>query len=225
MDAEHPSLPGRRFYCGGSCDLRLHDLQFSGELCTNTTISRHSVPKQPISIDRMISKGSPSAKVVMVEYQDFQCDACGRFSTEVLPRLVTDYIDKGTLELRFQHFPLKSIHPFAIKAAFAATCAEKQSRFWQMHDLLFETESLIDETHLSEWATTVGVNGSQFKECLNGLTSSEIDDGMRVASALGIHSTPSFLIGHRLPDGRLAVTKTIRGARRYEDLSERLTAF
>ena len=72
-----------------------------------TGASRHQVPvpAQPLSLEGTPTLGSPSAKVVMVEFSDFQCPYCAKFTLETLPDLKSRYITSGQVQLAFYYFP------------------------------------------------------------------------------------------------------------------------
>ena len=93
-------------------------------------------------------EGDPGARVVVIEYSDFQCPFCRRWYDDTLPE-VRDLV--GTdVAIAFLHFPLVQIHPNAAGAHLAAECAGEQGKFWEMHDLLFERQD--------EWAALPNVN-------------------------------------------------------------------
>jgi len=83
--------------------------------------------------------GSPSAKVVMAEFSDFQCPFCKRWNDETLPLLRTKL--GADVAMAFVHFPIVQIHPNAGNASAAAVCAGEQNKFWEMHDLLFARQA------------------------------------------------------------------------------------
>ena len=82
--------------------------------------------------------GKSSAKVELVEFSDFQCPFCKQFFNETYKQLKEKYIDTGKVKLVFRHFPLTSIHPYAQKAGEAAECANRQKKFFEYHDVLFQ---------------------------------------------------------------------------------------
>jgi protein-disulfide isomerase len=84
-------------------------------------------------------EGSPNAKVVIVEFSDFQCPFCKKWTDENLRRIRTQL--GNDVALVFEHFPIVQIHPNAGDASAVAVCAGEQGKFWQMHDLLFKTQS------------------------------------------------------------------------------------
>lgn len=84
------------------------------------------------------SLGPSEARVVLVEYSDFQCPACAQFS----PYLKEILQEHGTqIRLEYRHYPLINTHPYAIPAAIAAEAAGVQGKFWEMHDKLFENQN------------------------------------------------------------------------------------
>lgn len=84
-----------------------------------------------------IWKGGEDAKVTIIEFSDFECPYCAKF-TPTMDRILTEYGDK--LKFTYRHFPL-SFHPNAQKAAEAFECAKEQGKAFEMHDKLFELSS------------------------------------------------------------------------------------
>lgn len=82
-------------------------------------------------------QGDPHAAVVLVEYGDFQCPACG-MAYPAVRQIQRRYA--GNLCFVFRHFPLAQAHPLAPLAAGLAEAAAVQGRFWDMHDWLYENQ-------------------------------------------------------------------------------------
>ena len=89
-------------------------------------------------------EGSPTAKVIVAEFSDFQCPFCKRFVDTTLAHIRAEV--GAQVAIAFLNFPLTQIHPNAGNASLVAACAGEQGKFWPMHDLLFarqgEWESL-----------------------------------------------------------------------------------
>ena len=70
-----------------------------------------TLPTEPISLAEASLLGSDDAPVVIVEFSDFQCPFCKKFSEDVLPQLRDKYIAPGLVQLAFVNLPLDAIHP------------------------------------------------------------------------------------------------------------------
>jgi len=81
--------------------------------------------------------GAQQPKVLIVEYSDFQCPACGAYAPIVKTALENNAQDTALI---YRNFPLTSLHPMALPAARAAEAAGLQGKFWEMHDLLFANQ-------------------------------------------------------------------------------------
>ncbi|MBI4090954.1 MAG: thioredoxin domain-containing protein, partial [Candidatus Komeilibacteria bacterium] len=110
---------------------------------TQPTVNQPTQPSGPegdatkiaaVSKDDHI-RGDVNAEVTLIEYSDFECPFCARFRPTVTQALA-EY--QGKVRLVYRHFPLRSIHPQAQKAAEASECASEQGKFWEMHDKLFD---------------------------------------------------------------------------------------
>jgi protein-disulfide isomerase len=144
--------------------------------------------------------------VAIIEYSDFECPFCGVFARETLPVIEAELISTGKATLYFKHFPLTAIHPQAFAAAEVAECAARGGRFWQVHDFLFSTPKL-------DVASVVRAHegDSSFKGCRDGQSKERVASDIADAKALGISSTPTFLIGRVLADGRVRTTRRLSG--------------
>jgi len=84
-------------------------------------------------------KGNKDAKVIIVEFSDFQCPYCSRYAIETYPQIIQNYGDK--VRYLFHDYPLP-FHGNAQKASEVAHCAGEQGKYWEMHDLLFQNQSV-----------------------------------------------------------------------------------
>jgi len=81
--------------------------------------------------------GPSDAKVTIVEFSDFECPFCARAYATV--KQIEQAYPKD-VRIVYKYFPLTNIHPHAQKAAEAAVCAQKQGKFWEMHDKMFQAQ-------------------------------------------------------------------------------------
>lgn len=142
-------------------------------------------------------KGDPKAKVVVVEYSDFQCPAC-RAYYPITRELTTEF--GGQIAFVYRHFPLIGIHANAELAARAAQAASKQGKFWEMHDLLFEKQEEWAKTAdikplFRSYASLVDISVDQFETDWNSTEIKNLVKAERTSAIkFGLSGTPSFFI-------------------------------
>ena len=168
-------------------------------------------PKEPQSLDGAAVIGRKDARVALIQYSDFECPFCAKFSRETWPALKAAYVDTGKVKMAFKHLPLP-MHAQAKPAAVAAECAARQGRFWEMHDRLFENPSELGETKFVSAASTLGLDRAIFDTCRAGQTTDKVARDMAEAGKLKITGTPTFLIGRVQPDGNVVVARVLTGA-------------
>ena len=174
------------------------------------------VPKEPVSIETAAIKGNAKARVALIEYSDFQCPFCGKFAREILPAVDKEFVQTGRVMIAFRHLPLETIHPFALKAAEAATCAGRQGKFWEMHDELFRGPEPLDVGVFQVNAESLRLNSQEFARCITGTTTEQIRADAADARALSIVGTPTFFIGTVQSDMRVKVISALVGAASIE---------
>ncbi len=163
------------------------------------------------------SRDPTSPPVVLIEFSDFECPYCGRFSKETLPILAKEFIETGRVQLVFRHLPLP-FHSRGKPSAIAAECAAAQGKFWQMHDLMFQDPKKLGDEDLVAHAAAAGLDLSAFELCVKtDVVATRVAADTEFARSIGLTGTPSFLIGRRTVDGQVAVEVVLSGARPVED--------
>jgi len=163
--------------------------------------------------------GDPDAPVTIVEFSDFQCFFCW-LSEATLKRVLEDY--KGKVNLLWIHIPLK-MHPNAYIMAAASILAQRQGRFWQFHDVVYQSQAewgslkgdeLADKLILL--AEIAGLDMPRFKDDLENeeLYRAILEKDMALAKRVGVRGTPTFYI-----DGQ-----KISGAQPYEKFAAAIEA-
>ena len=147
-------------------------------------------------------KGNPDAEVVLVEYSDFQCPACAQFYPYVKEIMEEHGED---LKLEYRHFPLINLHPQAIPAAKAAEAAGVQGKFWEMHDKLFENQSVWSRSSNPRaafigYAEEIGLDVDTFKRHMDSsIIADAIDASFDEARERDFTGTPTFILnGERM---------------------------
>lgn len=149
-----------------------------------------------------MTQGPKNAKVVLIEYADFQCPACGAYYPRV-KQLQKDF--NGKLLFVYRFFPLINIHRNALVSSEAGYAASKQGKFWEMHDLLFAhqadwAEKTNDEAMILfvGYAQSLGLNIDQLKKDMSDpATSKFIMDQENKGTDNGIQGTPTFYVNYK----------------------------
>ena len=152
----------------------------------------------PVSLEGAPVRGRADAPVTIVEFSDFQCPFCSRVHPTLL-RLLEEYPD--TVRLVFKHNPL-SFHQGAPLAHRASLAADRQGRFWEMHDKIFGSNRDLSRSTLIEHARDLDLDVAQFTRDLD---SEELvallDREVAEANRLGVTGTPTFFINGRIVSG------------------------
>jgi protein-disulfide isomerase len=142
-------------------------------------------------------RGPETAKVTLVEFGDYQCPSCKAFHPLVQETLAR-YPEQVRLE--FHHYPLVSIHPNAMAASLAAEAAGDQGKYWEMHDLLFETQeqwarSPNPEPDLLALASRIGLDQNAFMQAMRSpqLQDRVLQDVVRAREG-NVEAVPTFFI-------------------------------
>ncbi|MEE9218422.1 MAG: thioredoxin domain-containing protein [Acidobacteriota bacterium] len=147
-----------------------------------------------IDLDQAASTGPDDAPVTIVEFTDFQCPFCKRVQP-TLKQILLDYPKQ--VRLVTKNLPLP-FHPLARGAARAALAAERQGKYWEFRDLIFENPRALDEESLIQHARDLGLDVERFRA---DMSSEEIDQIISVdleqAKEVGATGTPTFLINGR----------------------------
>lgn len=177
-----------------------------------------------LTVDGEPTKGDKSARVVLVEFTDYQCPFCGRYVRDAYAQIEAEYIKTGKLRYVIREFPLESIHPQAFKASEAALCAGDQGKYWEMHDRLFSNQRALAPDQLAAHAQAVGADEAKFSECLQrGVKAAKVrkdlDDGLKA----GVTGTPAFFVGVA-DGGTVKVARVVKGAVPFAAFKEAIDA-
>lgn len=143
--------------------------------------------------------GNLDARLTVVEFADIQCPHCSR-AEEIAHAVRKRYGDR--VRFVFRHFPLPSIHPYAEKAAEATECAAAQGKFWEALERFYKGQGDLRQTALIRYAGELGLNVDRFRKCLSsGAMAERVRRDAADARALGLHATPTFIIGTEAVEG------------------------
>jgi protein-disulfide isomerase len=199
------------------------------KLLTEDETSEPAKPKEVkevvVSVDNDPFKGERTAKVTLIEFSDYQCPFCARFSRETLPKIEEEYIATGKLTYVFRDFPIVSIHKDAFKAAEAANCAGDQKKYWEMHDRLFANQKSLKPEDLPKHAEALGLDRAAFETCLKSEKHfKEVQADLRDGLKAGVKSTPTFFLGLTQKNNKITAATIVEGAQPYAAFKEAIDA-
>jgi protein-disulfide isomerase len=155
--------------------------------------------------------GPTPPKITFIEYGDYQCPGCGHMY-QTVKDLTTKYPDKLTFV--FRNMPLTNLHPNALAAATAAEAAGLQGKYFEMHDMLYQTQSQWSTAGISDRSTIfqnfagqLGLNVDKFKQdsasdSILAKINRDISTGKKQFS---VDATPTFVLDGKKVDANVAV--------------------
>lgn len=162
-------------------------------------------------------RGNKDAKVVAVNYDDFQCPFCSRMHETLFPQLLREYGDR--VQFIYKDYPLTEIHPWAIHAAVNANClgAQNGDAYWDFADYMHANQrevngekgkeaqfALLDKIALQQ-GQKHNLDLAKLQSCVKAQDDKAIRVSMREADALGVNATPTMYVNGEKMDGALPV--------------------
>ena len=159
--------------------------------------------------------------VTVVEFLDFECEACGAFYP-IVEDLRTQFAGEITYVVRY--FPLPG-HINSTNAALAAEAAAQQGHFEAMYHRLFDTQASWGEAQDSRadifrgFAEELGLDMAAYDEAVvSPETMARVKLDFDEGQALGVSSTPTFFVDGEpvqlelLTDLEDAIAQAVSGA-------------
>ncbi len=180
------------------------------EITTSGINNFANVPSS-FTADQHWTLGSPTAKVKIQEFSDFQCPFCHVYFENTFGKIFEDYIKTGKVYYTYYNYPL-GIHPQAPLAAEAALCAGDQNKYWEMHDMLFSNQdawSFLDNNRetFEKLANNIYLNMNDFKNCLDtNKYTALVKKDQTLGDTKGVTGTPTIFINDKKYVGALPYT-------------------
>jgi protein-disulfide isomerase len=160
------------------------------------------------------ARGDPTAPSTVAIFSDFECPYCARFADTAKELAASE---GSRVRIVYHYFPL-SMHRWALPAAIAGACAERQNNeaFWSLHDFLFAHQKQISDKNFAEeisgWASNApGLSRSEFDRCVSqSLMSGQVEQDLALGGELGVEATPTvFVNGNLMEDHSLAGLRAV----------------
>jgi len=163
--------------------------------------------------------GSTSAPITIVEFGDYQCEACYHWYHNTRADIIDNYIETGKVNLVFMDLPF--LGRDSITAAQATYCADDQGKYWEYHETLYNFQEAIDngwasKDRLVSFAFNLDMNMDKFNDCMDSSKyAKRVKANYDESQRFGAEATPTFLIIS--PDGAV---KKITSAQPYSVFSQ-----
>ncbi len=169
-------------------------------LMGKTGSTESDTPAQKVDSQKLVKEDSPqikvpNAKVTIVEFLDYECEACGAAHPTV-KKVLDDY--EGKINYVVRHFPN---HFNSVLAANTVEAAGEQGKYWEMQNKLFESQKEWGEKRTSQtelfmsYAKDLGLDMEKFKTALDtNKFTDKINKDKDEGISIGVNATPTFYI-------------------------------
>jgi protein-disulfide isomerase len=170
-----------------------------------------------IDIKGRPTRGAKSAKVIAVNFDDFECPYCSRMHETLFPTILKEYGDRVTFI--YKDYPLAEIHPWAIHAAVDANClaAQNGDAYWDFADYIHANKRDVDNEKTSAARFDAldkivmlqgqkhNIDVAKLQSCIKAQDESAVRASMKEGDDLGVNGTPAlFINGQQFPSARFA---------------------
>lgn len=163
------------------------------------------------------TRGNKDAKVVAVNYDDFECPYCSRMHQTLFPEIFKEYGDRVLFV--YKDYPLVEIHPWAVHAAVNANClaAQNNDAYWEYADYVHANRKEIDAASAPAGRTALldklaldqgqkhGMDGAKLQSCVKAQNDAGVKASMHEAEAVGVSATPTLFVNGEKIDGAIPV--------------------
>jgi len=209
---------------GGEGKSKDYKFLLSKDRATMLRVTKFDLNKDPfvdvmnkIDVTGRPSRGAKSAKVVVVDFDDFECPFCSRMHATLFPEIIKEYGDRVTII--YKDDPLSEIHPWAIHAAVDANCLAAQSTdaYWDFADYVHANKREVDaeKTPAARFDAidkiTVlqgqkhNLDVAKLQSCVKAQKEDAVRASMKEADDLGVNGTPALFINGQKIDGAVPI--------------------
>jgi len=212
----------------GGGDSKQKDYKFllSKDRATLLRLTKFDLTKDPfvelmskIDVNGLPTRGAKSAKVVVVNFDDFECPYCSSMHQTLFPEIFSEYGDRVTFI--YKDDPLAEIHPWAVHAAVDANCLAAQSgdAFWDFADYIHANKREVDaeKTPAARFAAVDKItmlqgqkhnlDAAKLQSCVKAQNEDAVRASMKEAEGLGVNGTPALFINGQKIDGAVPIAE------------------
>src|ERR1700691_6075244 len=209
-------------------DERKQDLTFliSKDRSSMMRMTKFDLSKDPfaetmskIDVSGRPTRGVKASKVVVVNFDDFECPFCSRMHQTLFPTIFKEYGDRVTFI--YKDYPLVEIHPWATHAAVDANClaAQNGDAYWDFADYIHANQHEVSsektpEARLDAVDKLTLLQGQKhnldvvkLQSCIKAQDESAVKASMKEGDAIGVEATPTMFVSGQEIDGAVSISK------------------
>jgi len=143
--------------------------------------------------------GNPEGDVTLVEFFDYNCGYC----RAAMPDMAALLAEDPNLKIILKEFPILSNE--SIDAArIGVLVGQSDADYWQFHSTLFTSRGKVDKTVALSAAESLGLSPAELEPKMNDPDVAQtIQASYKIAQALGITGTPTYIIGNEVIPGAI----------------------
>src|SRR2546426_6886896 len=224
--SEFPNYDALTITFEGSDKKQTYDFLLSKDGKTLMRMAKIDLTKDPyaelmkkIDLSGRPTRGNKDAKVVAVNYDDFECPYCSRMHQTLFPQLLKEYGDR--VIFIYKDFPLAEIHPWALHAAVDANCLASQNNdaYWDFADYIHANQTEVNSEKsrdgqfgaLDRLAMVQGQNHNldvaKLQSCMKAQNEDVVKASLREGETLGVNATPTLFVNGQEVDGALPISE------------------
>ena len=163
------------------------------------------------------TRGAKDAKVVAVNYDDFECPFCSRMHSTLFPTLLKEYGDR--VLFIYKDYPLEEIHPWAVHAAVDANClaAQNADAYWDFADYVHGNQKEINAAKgldgqfasidklTAQQGQKHNLDATKLQACVKAQDDKEVRASLREGDKVGVSATPAMFVNGQKIDGAVPI--------------------
>ena len=172
-----------------------------------------------IDVNGRPTRGAKASKVVVVNFDDFECPFCARMHQTLFPEILKEYGDRVTFI--YKDYPLVEIHPWATHAAVDANClaAQNTDAYWDFADYIHANQhevsnekttaarfDAVDKLTLLQ-GQKHNLDAVKLQACIKAQDETAVKASMKEGDAIGVEATPTMFIGGQKVDGAVSISE------------------
>ncbi len=180
------------------------------------TVDPYAAVMKKIDLSGRPTRGNKDAKVVLVNFDDFECPFCSRMHETLFPEIFKEYGDRVLFV--YKDYPLREIHPWAAHAAVDANClsAQNNDAYWDFadyihshqHDVSAEKDhaAAVDKLAMAQ-VSAHHLDPDKLQACMKAQNEDGLKKSEKEAESVGVSATPTMFVNGQELDGALSANQ------------------